>query len=307
VSRIRTIKPQFFTSEQVADCSVAARLAFIGMWCFCDDYGIHPASPARLKMEVFPADGIGREEVAGLVDELKRAGLIEEYEIEGARYWRVTGWDKHQKIDSKTGLYPLPSGEVGQKIRRTFAERSPNDHRTIYERSCKEKEKEKDKDKDKDIHTSVDASASTSERVEYSPEFDEFWAQYPRHIDKKRAYKAWCARLKAGYSPAAMIQAATNYAAHCKSNSTEERFIKHPATFIGPELSFMDEPWQKPITSKPKDDLDPPDEDENARIKNWMIERMTPEQRKQYDKVMSRAQKDYYDRLNRRPTDAHVA
>lgn len=157
------------------------------------------------------------------------------------------------------------------------------------------------------IHTSVDAHASTSERVEYSPEFDEFWNQYPRHIDKKRAYKAWCARLKAGYSPAAMIQAATNYAAHCKSNSTEERFIKHPATFIGPELSFMDEPWQKPITSKPKDDLDPPDEDENARIKNWMIERMTPEQRKQYDKVMSRAQKDYYDRLNRRPTDAHVA
>ena len=70
MARIRSIKPQFWTSEQIAECSPNARLAFIGMWCFCDDYGIHPASPARLKMEVFPADGIGREEVAGLVDEL---------------------------------------------------------------------------------------------------------------------------------------------------------------------------------------------------------------------------------------------
>lgn len=168
MSRIRSIKPQFFTSEQVADCSMTARLAFIGMWCFCDDYGIHPASSARLKMEVFPADSITKEEVGAAVEELKKSGLVEEYEVTGAKYWHVTGWEKHQKIDSKTGLYPLPNGEIGTKIRRTFTEHSrnirrtddessPNDHRTTTEQSpdvqptvadhsCKEKEKEKEKE-----------------------------------------------------------------------------------------------------------------------------------------------------------------
>lgn len=35
--RIRTIKPEYWTSEQVLDLSIPARLAFIGLWNFCDD------------------------------------------------------------------------------------------------------------------------------------------------------------------------------------------------------------------------------------------------------------------------------
>ena len=32
-----------------------ARLLFIGLWTFCDDRGVHPASAKRIKMEIFPA------------------------------------------------------------------------------------------------------------------------------------------------------------------------------------------------------------------------------------------------------------
>ncbi len=62
--RIRTIKPEFFVSEQVADVSPTCRLLFVGMWIFCDDHGIHPASPKQLKMEVFPGDDITVAEVS---------------------------------------------------------------------------------------------------------------------------------------------------------------------------------------------------------------------------------------------------
>ena len=48
MARIRTVKPEFWTSEQVAECTPIARLAFIGIWNFCDDNGIHPASIKRL-------------------------------------------------------------------------------------------------------------------------------------------------------------------------------------------------------------------------------------------------------------------
>ena len=54
MSRIRTVKPEFWTSEQIIACSPIARLLFIGLWNFCDDNGVHPASYIRLKAEVFP-------------------------------------------------------------------------------------------------------------------------------------------------------------------------------------------------------------------------------------------------------------
>ena len=41
MARIRSIKPEFWTAEQVMECSPMARLLFIGMWNFCDDGGNH--------------------------------------------------------------------------------------------------------------------------------------------------------------------------------------------------------------------------------------------------------------------------
>lgn len=123
MARIRTVKPEFFTSEQVAECSTNARLLFVGMWCFCDDQGVHPASTARLKMEVFPADDFTKEQVAGMVAELVTHGLLQEYDVEGQKYWLVTGW-KHQKIDKPSKKYPLPVGDDSSNCRREFDERS---------------------------------------------------------------------------------------------------------------------------------------------------------------------------------------
>ena len=147
MARIRSVKPEFWTSEQIAECSPNARLMFIGMWSFCDDYGVHPASCARLKMEVFPADSISSSDVRRMIDELLSNRLIQEYEIAGTKYWWVTGWDKHQKPDCKTGRHPLPNGEIGGKIRRQHAEDSSNVLRTFADHSPMEKEKEKEKEK----------------------------------------------------------------------------------------------------------------------------------------------------------------
>lgn len=123
MARIRTIKPEFWTSEQVAECSPNARLLFIGLWTFSDDNGVHPASTARAKMEVFPADGFSRGDVAGLIQELLDAGLLVEYQIEGEAYWRITGWH-HQRIDQPTYKHPLPDGTLPPNVRRKFIERS---------------------------------------------------------------------------------------------------------------------------------------------------------------------------------------
>lgn len=121
--RYRTVKPEFWSSEQVMECSPNARLAFIGMWNFCDDAGRHRASLKTLKAEVFPSDPITCDEIGKWIFELVTNGLLDEYEVDGERYWQVTGW-KHQKIDQPTYRFPGPDGTV---------ERSPNRRRTNAE------------------------------------------------------------------------------------------------------------------------------------------------------------------------------
>jgi len=111
MARMRCVKPEFWTSEQVMDLSLDTRLLFIGMWNFCDDAGIHPASEKRLKAEVFPCDDMSSPDVRRMIDELIGARLIEEYEVAGARFWIVTGWH-HQKIDQPTFKHPTPDGVI---------------------------------------------------------------------------------------------------------------------------------------------------------------------------------------------------
>lgn len=130
MARIRSIKPEFFSSEQVAECSPIARLLFVGMWCFCDDGGVHPASAKALKMRVFPGDDLTAADVSGFIDELIRNGLLESFEAENALYWRITGWSKHQKIDRPTFKYPQKS----TSIRSAVAEDSTSDRREVGER-----------------------------------------------------------------------------------------------------------------------------------------------------------------------------
>lgn len=115
MSRIRSIKPEFWTSEQVMECSPLARLAFIGMWNFCDDQGVHPGSVKTLKAEVFPADDISSAQVGELVDELIANDLIAFFSAEGKAWWSVTGWH-HQLIKNPSApKYPSPPAQSQQE------------------------------------------------------------------------------------------------------------------------------------------------------------------------------------------------
>lgn len=132
MARHRVIKPEYFTNEQVVECSTNARLLFVGMWCFCDDGGIHPASAARLKMEVFPADAFGNDQILEWISELKNVGLLESYLFEGKEFWRVTGWH-HQKIDKPTYSYPGSQkfGEQAAMRRRGLVEVSAAERKGV--------------------------------------------------------------------------------------------------------------------------------------------------------------------------------
>ena len=73
----------------------------------------------------------------------------------------------------------------------------------------------------------------------YTPSFESFWKVYPRKVEKKAAFQKWKARLKQ-YDADTLIQAATAYAEKCRREGTPMKYIKHPATFLGPNEPFKD-------------------------------------------------------------------
>lgn len=121
MARIRSIKPEFWTSEQIMECSTNARLMFIGMWNFADDHGRMPNSPKTIKAQVFPSDEISAEIVRRMIDELSSNGLLTIYEVENKEYLQITGW-QHQRIDRpQPAKYPPPPPDGSTNIRRTLA------------------------------------------------------------------------------------------------------------------------------------------------------------------------------------------
>jgi hypothetical protein len=121
MARIRSIKPEFWTSEQVMECSPNARLLFIGLWNFCDDTGRHPASAKQIKALIFPADDFSADDIRRMLVELSGHDLLSLYTVDGKEYFQITGWH-HQKIDRpQAPKYPGPNDDDSPNGRRTLA------------------------------------------------------------------------------------------------------------------------------------------------------------------------------------------
>lgn len=129
MARIRTVKPTFWTSEQVLNCKPLTRLLFIGMWNFADDWGRMAMAPKSIKAQVFPGDeDVTIANVSDMLLELSNLGLIVIYSANDREYLEITGWS-HQKIDrpQKSNI-PPPFSESNQG---KIVEDSSNDRRMI--------------------------------------------------------------------------------------------------------------------------------------------------------------------------------
>ena len=121
MSRIRSIKPEFFSDEKLARVSRESRLLFIGLWTVaCDDYGVSRAHPGFLK-QIFPYDNdLGLAEIDRLVDELEAEGFVSRFEAQGERYLVVWNWSKHQKVDHPGKCRnPLPPENLARVSRES--------------------------------------------------------------------------------------------------------------------------------------------------------------------------------------------
>jgi hypothetical protein len=67
MARIRTIKPEFFTSEDIVSLTPMARLFYVALWCEADREGRLEWKPRTFKIRYFPADDLN---IDALCDEI---------------------------------------------------------------------------------------------------------------------------------------------------------------------------------------------------------------------------------------------
>ena len=102
--RIRSIKPEFWTSTDIAALPKDDRLLFIGLWSYVDDNGVGRDEDHLIVAALFPRDMCDnpRETLASVSRGLQRlsdAGLIVRYITDDRAYLQITAWERHQKID----------------------------------------------------------------------------------------------------------------------------------------------------------------------------------------------------------------
>lgn len=96
--RQRMVKPDFFDSGSLAECSRSARLAFIGLWVMGDDNGNVKFSVRKLKKQIFPFDDMPDADFVSLLAELERVGCIKAYEVDGEEYVSTVNFKVYQTV-----------------------------------------------------------------------------------------------------------------------------------------------------------------------------------------------------------------
>lgn len=99
MARIRTYKPDFFASEDVAALPFRARLTWLGLWTQCDDHGRFKDNAKLIKASVWPLDQVSLREVEEDLAVLAREGRIVRYIVEGKSLLVVVNWHFHQNIN----------------------------------------------------------------------------------------------------------------------------------------------------------------------------------------------------------------
>jgi hypothetical protein len=217
--RIRSLKPDFFKDEDLAELQYWQRLLFAGLWCLADKDGRLQDRPRRIKSELFPYDdkiniNSGLDALASpKLHSPKHPPFIVRYEVDGERYIQILSWQLHQNPHhtEKDGVIPAFNGSL--TVNEPFLKGATGD--AHYPEPM---------NKNQEPRTKKDNGPAP-------PEFAGWWTKYPRKLGKQDALQVYVGILKTS-SPDDLTKALDNYLTEIATNKTEEKYIKHPVTFL---------------------------------------------------------------------------
>ncbi len=162
MSRIRTIKPEFFLDERLYDLEretgLPIRVAYPGLWTQCDRAGRFEWRPRKLKVAILPYDDI---DFSRVLHALTTRGFVQKYTANGEDFGFIPGFLEHQVINNREKESELP--EPPPFVPPTRAPRV-NDACLTEIQSCKEEGKGREgKGKEQDIKKPLRSESSGDE------------------------------------------------------------------------------------------------------------------------------------------------
>lgn len=210
MARIRTIKPEFFTSEDIVELSPFARLLYIALWCECDKEGRMRWKPKTFKMRYFPGDEA--LDIHTLCDELITRGLVVLY---GDEFAHVPTFKTHQHINPRETPSQLPDPPQNTTRGARVSTRQARDSDAQGGREGKGKE---------------------TETRDASDGFAAFWAAWPpsdRKQAKGECLKAW---KKAGAEPQAAL-----VVAHVERMKSSSLWTRDGGQYVPAPLVYLNQ------------------------------------------------------------------
>jgi hypothetical protein len=210
VARIRTIKPEFFTSEDIVSLRPLTRLLYIAIWCEADKEGRLAWKPLTFKLRYFPGDEC---DIQAMCQEIVDSGLVVLY---GEGYGVIPTFKAHQHINPRESESNLPEPVAITTRKARVATRQPRDSDAQVGREGKGKEGKGKED------------ASNASR------FPEFWAAWPkseRKQDRGVCETKWIDRKLDSIADLILADIATKK----KTQKWQGGYIEAPEVYINRE------------------------------------------------------------------------
>jgi hypothetical protein len=119
MARSRTIKPSFFTNEELAELPRDVRLFFVGLWPIADREGRIENRPKRIKRDVFPYDvDVTEQLIESWLSILEKhpGRFVELYQVDGGNYIQIKNFKKHQDIHPREAKSELPGPKKADPV-----------------------------------------------------------------------------------------------------------------------------------------------------------------------------------------------
>lgn len=241
------IRPDFWDDEKLSTISRDARLIFIALWNFSDDYGTVKAHPVWLKNHIFPYDeGLKLGTFTSWLKEIETLRAIIPFQDNGESYYFITNFKKHQTINHPSNARnPEPPGNILEHYR------SPTVALPTEVNISKVNIIEKNSSGQK---CTDEKNGSGQKCTAKNDEFEQFWATYPKKKNKGRAESTWNKLKKLKKLPDITIILTKLDELKKAHEWTKEdgEYIPHPASWLN-AAGWNDEVNQKETEMTPEE------------------------------------------------------
>jgi hypothetical protein len=244
--RIRSIKPEFWRSDDIDPLDWDARLLFIGLWSYVDDNGVGLDKISSVVSDLFSADHMrdSRETVArvtGGLLALTERGLISRYHVAGKHFLHITKWAQHQRIDKPNKpRYPLPDAE-NAVIRESVA--SVSRESSAWSRGTEEQGNRGTEEQRKEP-----LSLNATDRAEAIELFDYAYSHWPKKVKREEALEKFKAVIKS--ERPVVIAEAIQVFGDAYAATTQKQFIPALGVWLN-QKRWTDELPTAPDSGKP--------------------------------------------------------